>query len=623
MVGSLARVGFVAALALVAVGYAMLHPGTSRADQYACETPFRGFDFDTFELENYQAEYATAIQLAAAGLAVPAPYTLSTGETVDMHYIGLQSGPRTARRPENPALRIPASVYESIVWIESGWADAGSKVPYGGVGPLLVSFDCGYGLAQVTSGMGHLGGDAFAPGVPSARQALIGTDFLYNLAEGARILAGKWNSAPKFRPIAGNGDPAMLEDWYYAIWSYNGFAFSNHPLNPNLDPLRGGGTSSPVYHCNDPAAPGYVPVDGGVKYGAGSYTYPERVYGCMRYPPKTTPVAHGPTAASVDPKFAPGDKAVVFGTGDCLTVRQTPGVTADRIVPAPGGCIPDGSPVTIVDGPVTTSGADGDFTWWKGQTAIGVGWMAEPFLAKQDALPTVDPANRLWPPQVFNMPDLSNETIAAAFQVANFTACDAADDFLAGCPAMDFPTSFPDATPPVPAHADSTPAVDPSLAAAFIGSPKLVVSGPTSGTLDPASPAGIQLIVKNAGTWIAPFRIRTSASWIVVRHPGDPPARTLDGGVAIGAETDVVLAQQSGSAPRSAQKGYQSILSVTVDPSLLPEGLQTGTVIIEPLLGGGSPFQLTVSATGATGAANAPPGYKYRSLVPGIAVDGD
>jgi hypothetical protein len=605
-----------------AFGYAMLHPGTSRADQYACETPFRGFDFDTFELENYKTQYAMAIQLAAAGKAAPAAYTLGTGEAIDMHYVGLASGPRSARLPVNPAMHIPATVFESITWIESSWSNAGSNIPYGGVGPLLVSFDCGYGMAQITSGMGHLGGDAFAPGVPSARQALIGTDFLFNLAEGARILAAKWNGSPEFRPIAGNGDPTMLEDWYYAIWAYNGFAFSNHPLNPNLDPLRGGGTSSPVYHCNDPAAPGYVAVPGGVKYGSGSYTYPERVYGCMRYPPKTTPLPPGPSAATVGPKFVIGDHVVVFGTGDCLTIRTSPGVSSARIVPEPGGCIPDGTPVTITGGPVSTSGTDGNYNWWQGETPIGVGWMAEPFLAKATELPPVDPANRLWPPQVFNMPDLSNETVAAAFRVASFAACDASDSFLAGCPAMDFPTGFASAAPPLRAHADTTPPVDPSLALAFIGNPQLVVTGPTKVTLDSAPPGGVQLIVKNAGTWIAPFRIRTSANWIVVRHPGDPPARTLDGGVAIGSETDVVVQQASGTARRSAQKGYQSVLWISADPALLPDGTNTGTVFIEPLLGGGSAFVLTVTATGSTGAANVPPGYHFRSLVPAISGDG-
>ena len=44
----------------------------------------------------------------------------------------------------------------------------------------------------------------------------------------------------------------------------------------------------------------------------------------------------------------------------------------------------------------------------------------------------------MWPPQVFNMPNLTIPAIADAFKVQNFTACDASDSFLDGCPAMDF-----------------------------------------------------------------------------------------------------------------------------------------------------------------------------------------
>jgi hypothetical protein len=607
MVRALARVAAVALVVGGAFTYAALHPGTSHADSLTCQTLTRGFDFDTFELENYKPQYSVAIEFAAAGKAVPAPYTLAGGETVDLRYPGLKSGPRSERVAENTQLRVPPTIVKAIDWIESNWANASGTVPYGGVGPLIVSGDCGYGIAQITSGMGQLGADAFEPGVPSARQAIIGTDFLFNIAEGVRILAAKWNSAPASRPIAGNGDPAMLEDWYYAIWSYNGFAFSNHPLNPNLDPLRGGGTAAPVYHCNDPSAPGYVPVPGGVKYGAGSYTYPERVYGCMRYPPKVS----GVTASDASPKFVIGDQAVVLGTGDCLTVRQSPGVQSPRIVPAPGGCIPDGTPVTITAGPVATSGADGDYNWWQAQTPIGVGWLAEPFLAKNDQPPVVDPANRLWPPQVFNMPNLAIPAVAEAFKVQNFTACDDADSFLNGCPEMDFPTIIPDAK--IAPHPDSTGAVDPGQAAQFIGSPTLQVTGPSTATLDATggNATSVQVTVRNVGTFIAPFRVRTTADWLVARHPGDPVVRTLDGGVAIGGETQVVTQ----STPRVAQAGYASVLTVTLDPSVMPGGTSTATLYVEPLLGGGSTFTMTVTAT------KGPDNYQFRVSVPGLAGD--
>ncbi|MEO9255790.1 MAG: hypothetical protein ABI305_09630, partial [Tepidiformaceae bacterium] len=93
-----------------AIGFALIHPLSSRADSLPCQSPNRGFDFDTLELEQYQTGYATAIELAAAGKALPAPYTLSTGEHIDASYQGLQTGPRSARTPPTTAQRVPPSI---------------------------------------------------------------------------------------------------------------------------------------------------------------------------------------------------------------------------------------------------------------------------------------------------------------------------------------------------------------------------------------------------------------------------------------------------------------------------------------------------------------------------------
>jgi hypothetical protein len=208
------------------------------------------YDFDTFEAESYVAEYGAAIDLVTSGRAVTTTYNVgANNEVVDLRYQGLRSGPRGSRTTTlNTNLPIPPTLYKSIVWIESNYTQASNSVPFGGVGPALRSFDCGYGLGQITTGMANASGSA------QAKQALIGTHYLFNLAEGVRILADKWNSAPASRPIAGEGNPAILEDWYFAIWSYNGFAFSNHPLNPIRDPLRGGSLPVPENPTPTPAA---------------------------------------------------------------------------------------------------------------------------------------------------------------------------------------------------------------------------------------------------------------------------------------------------------------------------------------------------------------------------------
>ncbi len=446
------------------------------------------YDFDTFEYENYNVAYSTAIDLVTAGKAIPGQFTVGT-EIVDVRYQGVKSGPRLARLNENTAMRIPPSIYKSIVWIEAKWQQADGDTLWGGVGWNHRAPDCGYGLGQITSGMSNDTGSV------TAKQAAIGTHYLVNIAEGVRILADKWNSAPRFRPIAGTGNPAIVEDWYYAIWSYNGFAFSNHPLNPLRDPLRGG-DKTPIYHCGDPAAPSYLPMaNGSPMFGAqGNYTYPERVYGCMQYPPIVDPV--GPA-----------------------------------------------------------------------------------------------PAVRLYPKQDVNMPDMEIEEIAEAFDPAHFTDCQAAS-FTGGCPLMDFLTAFPDKK--ITPHVDNTPAVDPAKAAQLLGAPVLAYSGPTSGNITVQANGtanSIQVSVSNIGTGIGTFRVRSSKPWIVARHPGDPASRTMDGGVALGADMPVVV-QRS---PLITTPGYTSVLNISVIPALMPAGSSTAVLYIDPLLAGGDTFAVTIT----------------------------
>jgi hypothetical protein len=584
---------------------ALLNPPAVRADHYPCHEPNRGWGFDTYEYEDYVGQYNEAIDLAVRGWAVPPAFTVGDGETVDVSFQGLEAGARASRSAATTANAIPPTVYKSISWIESGWSQGAGSVPYGGTGPTITSIDCGYGIGQITSGMGHLAAPpALDVRVPSARQAMIGTHPLFNIAEGVRILADKWNSAPNFRPIAGLGDPAALEDWYYAIWSYNGFAFVNHPLNPDLDPLRGA-----VWNCSDPNAPGYG------HFQWGDYTYPEKVYGCMRYPPMPKGVAYpppltppgGPPPPPVNsPKFAPGDEIVVFGTGNGLNIRSAPGTgNAPLIV------VPDGTHLTVVGGPQTAN----NFTWWQVQSGAVTGWAVEQFLAKPSSEPApdapVNPAGRMWPPQVFSMPNLVSPEISFALQPSAFHTCEDAG-FSGGCPGMDFPT--------LP-HFDSTAPPSAADAASFIGSPSLQITGATSVSLTATATSSTSspVLVHNAGTGIGSFRVRTSADWIVLRHANDPPSRHVDGGVAIGPDIQVV----DQKSPRTATQGRDSSLIITVDPTFLSAGPHTGTLIIDPLLGGGDSvtFTITVQASGGGGGSGptpTPTPQRYYAILPGL-----
>jgi len=182
---------------------------------------------------------------------------------------------------------------------------------------------------------------------------------------------------------------------------------------------------------------------------------------------------------------------------------------------------------------------------------------------------------------------------------------------------MDFPTTIPELG--VEPHYDSTPPVNPALAGAFLGNPQLQVVGDrtvnitASATTATSSP----VTVRNTGTWIAPFRVRTSAAWLIVRHPNDPVGRVVDGGVAIGSETDVVVQRT----PRVVTRGRDSELQISVDPTYLPEGQISGTVIIEPLLGGGGITTITVQVT-RSGTGGGAPGPGFRSVLPGITFEG-
>ncbi len=162
---------------------------------------------------------------------------------------------------------VPPTILKAIGWIESTWSQAAFSVPYGGIGPALISRDCGYGIMQVTTGMQNTTGE------PTREQLMVAAHFAYNIARGTRILVDKWNLATEFRPIVADRNPQVIEDWYYAIWSYNGFVFVNHPLNPRFPAWP-----RTPYSCG--------PFDDGFGHDRSQYPYQELVLGCIAHPPE-------------------------------------------------------------------------------------------------------------------------------------------------------------------------------------------------------------------------------------------------------------------------------------------------------------------------------------------------
>jgi hypothetical protein len=216
----------------------------------------------TYEADQGRSAYLTAIDAASVNRLFP-------GDP----YFGLppvRTGTRNSR-VDGPGL-LPAVLMKAIAWVESDLTMASRSVQFNSIGDALVSFDCGHGVMQVTTGMTI---PLAADGSPTVRQLEVATHYVYNIARGAWVLADKWNMAPETRPIAGTdtgGNPLLLENWYYAVWAYNGFTGpgsvkSNHPLDPGLSWPR------PAYRCDGTQS-------------RDRYPYQELVWGCMANPPQ-------------------------------------------------------------------------------------------------------------------------------------------------------------------------------------------------------------------------------------------------------------------------------------------------------------------------------------------------
>lgn len=214
----------------------------------------------------------------------------------------------------------PCHVLQAIAMQESGWRQfCVPDAPAGSVGApsrTIVSFDCGYGIGQVTSGM-HVGE------TPTFDRARVAADATYNMATGTRILAAKW-SATK---CVGDNDPDLVEDWYTAIWAYNGLAYSNNPNNPALTAGRGV----------------YDPKNGG------SYAYQERVLGWMEHPPadgrwSSLAVAY-PNRGEIGNAGSPPDlsEPSCASPTDCTNKRGTHASTCAG-TPPPDAGTPDAAP---------------------------------------------------------------------------------------------------------------------------------------------------------------------------------------------------------------------------------------------------------------------------------------
>lgn len=156
--------------------------------------------------------------------------------------------------PEYPCVVMKAVMMQESLWqhfcvptLPSSQVGAGSRT--------IVSSDCGYGIAQITSGM-RSGETA------SFSRTRVAGEPKYNLQVGARFFSEKWAVVN----CVGDRQPSVAEHWYSAMWAYNGLSYINNPNNPNKRAGRG------VYR---PAS------DGGSQ---SSWTYSERIFGHVENP---------------------------------------------------------------------------------------------------------------------------------------------------------------------------------------------------------------------------------------------------------------------------------------------------------------------------------------------------
>ena len=150
----------IAAVLALALALALLVPVPGRAVPVADACAFARTPI-TYEATEDRELYLRAMDLAGYDMLFPND-TFFSQRTID---VGTRQN-----RSNSDDVYVPPTLMKSIAWLESLIAQAASGVPFGSIGPALVSFDCGHGIGQVTSGMTEPLGES---GLPSDEQALV------------------------------------------------------------------------------------------------------------------------------------------------------------------------------------------------------------------------------------------------------------------------------------------------------------------------------------------------------------------------------------------------------------------------------------------------------------------
>ncbi|MBH0169321.1 transglycosylase SLT domain-containing protein [Fictibacillus sp. 18YEL24] len=111
---------------------------------------------------------------------------------------------------------IPPEILKAIAYQESG--NTLKFQQFKNNGEPIISSDNGIGIMQITN---H----------PTAVVEDLKYDTRYNIEIGAKLLKEKWSWTGDLLPRINDGDPDVLENWYFAVLAYNGRSSINHPTN--------------------------------------------------------------------------------------------------------------------------------------------------------------------------------------------------------------------------------------------------------------------------------------------------------------------------------------------------------------------------------------------------------
>jgi hypothetical protein len=253
------------------------------------------------------------------------------------------------QHPVGSPVRVPAQIMLGIVAQESNMWQASSHAVdgetgnfeqggyYGIPGELGIDWanaDCGYGMAQVTTGMRLSDGTSV---YSATQQKAIAVDYAANVAAGLQILQDKWAQLKAAGMLANGGDPKYLENWWFALWAYNtgyhapgegangayGLGWSNNPVNPDFPAGRAPFLTQSYDDAKHP----------------NQWSYPERIMGWANTPLLRADYKNGGFVSSYTAGSWP--QGIAHGEPPLATFCSATGNSCDTSKPHKPGDYPD------------------------------------------------------------------------------------------------------------------------------------------------------------------------------------------------------------------------------------------------------------------------------------------